>query len=202
MTVKELKKAAIKTTGTYVERASVLALELEKALGEELGINVLYEKRGDDPKQPCYLWELRDSVAVGISKSDSADPRVYVYRSDPVRQPPGETDGGNGFFERNYDDKLYHVGKIAIYVREQMEYNRKKLAEHQANQAVVGRDLTGVMVPKSVSIERNPKTGFYELSMVVRIKELGGEEIKIAVAACRDFKKAVEPFEKKEAPDA
>jgi hypothetical protein len=201
MTVKELRKVAVKTTGTYVERSTVLALELEKALNEELGINVLYEKRGNDPKSPYYSWDFRDNVTVAISKSSSADPRIWVRRSDPILQPPMDTDWKNESFERNYDDKLYHVGKIAVYVREQIEYNRKKLAEHQANQEVVCRDLTGVMVPNGVSIERNPKTGFYELFMRVEIKELGGEEIKIAVAACRDFKKAVAPFEK-EASDA
>jgi hypothetical protein len=195
-------KTEIKTTGTYAERSAALAKALECALNVTLGINVLYEKRGNDPKSPYYHWDLRDNVAVAISKSGSADPRVWVYRSDPVRQPPGETDWKNEPFERNYDDKLYHVGKIALYVREQMEYNRKKLAEHKANQEVVWRDLTGVIVPNGVSIERNPKTGFYELFMRVQIKELGGEEIKFAVAACRDFKKAVEPFEKKETPDA
>jgi len=199
----EPETVEIKTTGTYADRAAALAKAFEKTLNKVLGANYLYEKRGENPKDPGFNWDLKDKVSIHISRSGGADPKIWVYRDDPIHEPPNNSDWKHEYFERDYEDKLYHVGRIAVYVKEQMEYNRKKLAEHNANVQKFNEDMQGTLIPTGVSVERNPKTGFYELHMTATIKELSGEEVKFVVAKCQDFKQAVEPFEKKkEDPDA
>ena len=191
---------SIKTTGTYRSRAVVLVKAMGKALNEMFDAEIRCQSRGEDP---AYWWDLPNDVQLKIDKTRGADPRIWVFREDPILKPPHNSDWKNEWFERDYDDKLYHVGRIAAYAKEQVEYNRKKLEEHNANREAFDRDMTGTLIPTDVSIERNPKTGFYELHMTATIKELSGEEVKFVVAKCRDFKQAVEPFEKKEGrPDA
>jgi hypothetical protein len=194
----EPETVEIKTTGTYADRAEALAKAFEKTLNKVLGANYLYEKRGESPKHPGFNWDLKDKVSIHITRSGGADPKIWVYRDDPIHEPPNNSDWKHEYFERDYEDKLYHVGRIAVYVKEQMEYNRKKLAEHNANVEKFNTDMQGTLIPTGVSVERNPKTGFYELHMTATIKELSGEEVKFVVAKCKDFKQAVEPFERKE----
>jgi len=199
-TTKDPKAVEIKKTGTYKSRAAALVNALDEALCEVLGAELCYEARGTDP---AYWWNLPNDVQVKIDKSRGADPKIWVFREDPINKPPNNTDWKNEWFERDYDDKLYHVGRIALYAKEQVEYNRKKLAEHNANVQKFNEDMQGTLIPTDVSIERNPKTGFYELRMTAQIKELSGEEVKFVVAKCQDFQKAVEPFEKRRGdPDA
>jgi hypothetical protein len=193
--VEELATASIKTTGTYQSRAAELVKALGKALCDVFGAELRCEARGTDP---AYWWDLPNDVQVRIDKSRGADPKIWVFREDPINKPPNHTDWKNEWFERDYDDKLYHVGRIALYAKEQVESNRKKLEEHNANVEKFNTDMQGTLIPTGVSVERNPKTGFYELHMTVTIKELSGEEVKFVVAKCKDFKQAVEPFEKKE----
>ena len=193
-------RVLIKRTGTYQSRAAELVKEMGKALCKVFGTELRCEARGTEP---AYWWDLPNDVQVKIDKSRGADPRVWVFRDDPILKPPHNTDWKNEWFEREYEDDRYHVGRIALYAKEQVEYNRKKLEEHNANRKAFERDMTGTLIPTDVSIERNPKTGFYELHMTGKIKELSGEEVKFDVARCSEFKKAVEPFEKKkEGPDA
>jgi len=185
---------SIKATGTYQSRAAVLAKALGKALNDAFGGEFRCEVRGTDP---AYWWDLPNDVQVKIDKSRGADPKIWVFREDPINKPPNNTDWKNEWFDRDYDDKLYHVGRIAVYAKEQVERNRKKLEEHNANREAFDLDMAGTLIPTNVSIERNPKTGFYELQMTATIKELSGEEVKFVVARCQDFQKATEPFEKK-----
>lgn len=185
---------SIKTTGIYQSRAAELVKALGKAINEVFGAEFRCEARGTDP---AYWWDLPNNVQVMIDKSRGADPKIWVFREDPIFEPPNNKDWKNEWFDRDYDDKLYHVGRIAAYAKEQVEYNRKKLEEHNKNREAFDRDMTGTLIPTNVSIERNPKTGFYELQMTAKIKELSGEEVKFVVARCQDFQKATEPFEKK-----
>lgn len=197
---KEPATASIKTTGTYQSRAAELVKAMGKALSEVFGAELRCEARGTDP---AYWWDLPHDVQVKIDKSRGADPKIWVFREDPINKPPNNTDWKNEWFDRDFDDKLYHVGRIALYAKEQVEYNRKKLEEHNSNVKKFNEDMQGTLIPTDVSIERDPKTGFYELHMTAKIKELSGEEVKFVVAKCRDFKEAVKPFEmKKEDPDA
>ena len=194
--------ASVKTTGTYQSRAAELVKALGKALNEAFGTEFRCEARGTDPG---YWWDLPNDVQVKIDKSRGADPKIWVFREDPINKPPNNTDWKNEWFERDYDDKLYHVGRIAAYAKEQVEYNRKKIEEHNANAKKFNEDMQGTLIPTDVSIERDPKTGLYELRMTAQIKELSGQEVKFVVARCRDFKQSMEPFESKkkgEGPDA
>lgn len=195
-----LQTAKVKTTGTYLERSKELAAALEFALTEALDVNVLYEVRGEDPKKPAYWWDLPDHVSVEITRSSGADPRIWVFRRDPTDPAHSSSSGNdwkNEWFERNYEDKLYHVGAIAKYVREQLEYNRKKLAEHKENQKALGEELVGIAVPPGMSIERDPKTGHYEVCMQVSLKEINASETKTVIEAFQQLKAVVAPLEPK-----
>jgi len=193
--LQEPETVSIKTTGTYQSRAAELARALGKALCDVFGTELRCEARGTDP---AYWWDLSNDVQVKIDKSRGADPKIWVFREDPINKPPNNTDWKNEWFDRDYDDKLYHVGRVALYAKEQVESNRKKLEEHNANVEKFNEDMQGTLIPTGVSIERNPKTGLYELHMTAKIKELSGQEVKFVAARCDEFKKAVEPFEKKD----
>lgn len=197
------QKFFVKTTGTYAERARHLAPLLEQALNEVLGANYLYEKRGDDPAKPTYWWDLKDKVSVHITRSFRADPRIWVYREDPIKEPPGETDWKHEYFERDAksDGGCYDLCEIALYVKAQLEYNRKKLAEHQENQKALGEELAGVTVPSGMSVKRDLKTGHYEVCMEVSLKEINASETKTVIEAFRQLKAVVAPLEPKKVSD-
>src|SRR6187200_3131623 len=63
----EPETVEIKMTGTYADRAAALAKAFEKTLNKVLGANYLYEKRGENPKDPGFNWDLKDKVSIHIS---------------------------------------------------------------------------------------------------------------------------------------
>lgn len=177
--------------GTYKRRALALKDGLDPLIRKEFGETVeLSVGEGDEPN---IHWTLPENVTVAIWTSwRNSDPRITVRKDDPVRDihATGRTDRREEFYrDRDGDAKtvFFDAGPVLAQAKAFMETNRKERSSHDGNETAKAEELAGIAVPGQVFVERDGKTGMYEITVNAKLAGLSAEEARRTAKAAAAF---------------
>lgn len=176
--------------GTYERRARLIHDALAVGIQAEFGEKLTAAKRGSGQKL-VFCWELPDRVSVTISKSPgSADPMIWVMRSDPTGKTTPDSDWRNESTQRSLTDRSYDLAAIMETVKGAVDYNRSRSLLHAENSGTMKTELDGVVIPDGWEISRDARTGLYTIRQVVVMQGVRLENVKKAIGFISQMEEA------------